>query len=531
MKISPIAVAFALVASPAFGDVQSREQAQCLAKLNKAVASISKAQAKHVAGCIKARARETLSSTEASECLASPGKVTKVREKAIATETKHCTAIPDFGFVGATPLADAATREYLAFVAAQFGGTFGDALIVESADKVGAKCQATLKKAWDKLFLAELKAFTKCKTLGLKDGSITSAAALATCVETVAADGKGKLAKQRTKIQTAIDKACEGVSLDAAFPGRCVGATDTAACLTANAECHVCRTITHADAISPDCDLFDDEIANLSCVDCNGNNALCDRRFDEVVYATSHNAMSNGAEGWLAPNQTDTVPDQLDAGVRSLMLDTWYFEGDPVLCHGGEVLPGINCDVTGMKPVADGLAELTAFLDANPNEVLSIIFESYISEADTAAAFTASGLIDYVHIQSPSDPWPTLRAMIEADTRLVVFTDDSGASLPWHLYVWDHAWETHFSASEPADFSCAPNRGSTSNSLFIFNHFLTSPLASPALASMVNFNPFFIDRALQCQSESGDLPNFVTVDFVDIGDLMAVVNQLNGLGN
>jgi len=46
---------------------------------------------------------------------------------------------------------------------------------------------------------------------------------------------------------------------------------------------------------------------------------------------------------------------------------------------------------------------------------------------------------------------------------------------------------------------------------------------------MVNHNPLFIDRALQCQAESGRLPNFVTVDYYDIGDVFSVVDKLNGL--
>jgi hypothetical protein len=259
---------------------------------------------------------------------------------------------------------------------------------------------------------------------------------------------------------------------------------------------------------------------------CNGHAAFCDRLFDGVSYATAHNAMSNAEEGWLAPNQTFGVTRQLDDGIRALMLDTWYFGGDAVLCHAGNLFP---CDLTGMKPLVDGLAEIKAFLDRRPNEVVSIIFESYVSEADTEADFIASGLLPLTHVQSAADPWPPLRELLAADTRLVVFTDDGGASLPWHHYVWDHAWETHFSAQAPGVFSCAKNRGSFSNSLFILNHFLTKPVALPSLAEMVNHDPFFVERALQCQAESGFLPNFVTVDFHDIGDVFHVVDVLNGV--
>jgi len=259
---------------------------------------------------------------------------------------------------------------------------------------------------------------------------------------------------------------------------------------------------------------------------CNGAQALCDRRYDAVSYPTTHNAMSNAEEGWLVPNQTFAVARQLDDGVRGLMLDTWYFAGAAVLCHGGDVFP---CDRSGMKPLADGLAEIKAFLDRRPSEVVSIIFESYISEADTLAAFMASGLLGYTHVQAMADPWPTLRELIAADTRLVVFTDRSSSVLPWHHYVWDYAWETHYSFENPEDFSCAINRGSMANRLFILNHFLTRFFGSPQLAEMVNYDPLFIDRAEQCQAESGRLPNFVTVDHYNIGDVFSVVDQLNGL--
>ena len=46
---------------------------------------------------------------------------------------------------------------------------------------------------------------------------------------------------------------------------------------------------------------------------------------------------------------------------------------------------------------------------------------------------------------------------------------------------------------------------------------------------MVNYNPLFIERALQCEEQGNALPNFVAVDFYDIGDLFDVVDALNGL--
>lgn len=253
---------------------------------------------------------------------------------------------------------------------------------------------------------------------------------------------------------------------------------------------------------------------------CNGDASLCAKRYDQVAYPTTHNAMSNGDEGWAGPNQHHGIARQLDDGIRGLMLDTHYDGGAAYLCHEYCVL--------GKEPLAHGLAKIRRFLDLHPQDVVSIIFESYISEADVAAAFADAGLLDYVHAQPVDAPWPTLRTLVDARTRLVVFTDERGV-LPWHHYVWDYASETPYSFETPADLSCRPNRGDPSHSLFILNHFLTQVLGNPAFAEQINHNPLFIDRAEQCRSERDRLPNFVTVDFYDIGDVLAVARTLNGL--
>jgi hypothetical protein len=253
---------------------------------------------------------------------------------------------------------------------------------------------------------------------------------------------------------------------------------------------------------------------------CNLHEGLCARRYDEVAYATNHNAMSNQAERWLAPNQRFPIPRQLDDGIRGLMLDTHYFMDQPVLCH--------NICTAGWEPLAEGLAKITEFLRCNPAEVVSIIFETNISAEDTRQAFVDSGLMDYVHTQTLGEAWPALREMIDADTRLVVFTDSDGGAYDWYLDVWDFAFETHFSAESADDFSCDDNRGSPGADLFIFNHFLTKPVAAASLAEMVNHNPLLIDRARECQTFHGQLPNFITVDFHDVGDVLEATDLLNG---
>ncbi len=255
--------------------------------------------------------------------------------------------------------------------------------------------------------------------------------------------------------------------------------------------------------------------------ECNGAVELCARRYDEVVYPTTHNAMSNGQDGWQNPNQDFNLARQLADGVRGLMLDAHEWGDGVLLCHA-------FCPL-GSLPLADGLRIIRTFLHDQRGEVVTIIFESYVTPEEMATAFAASGLDRYVHAHVAGEPWPTLREMIDADERVVVFTDDGGATYPWYLDVWANAYETHYQAETIADFSCAPNRGDPQNPLFIFNHFLTQTLAVPDQAPTVNANPFLLDRARECMQADGSLPNFVTVDFYDQGDLFAAVRALNNL--
>ena len=256
--------------------------------------------------------------------------------------------------------------------------------------------------------------------------------------------------------------------------------------------------------------------------ECNGSVELCARRYDEVAYPTTHNAMSNARDGWQSPNQTFGIARQLDDGVRGLMLDVHPWGDDILLCH-------VFCPL-GSLPLVDGLAIVERFLHDHRGEVVTLIFESYVTADEVADAFAASGLDRYVHAHAPGTPWPTLRELVDADERVVVFTDESGGNaFDWYMDVWAHAFETHYQASTIADFTCDPNRGDPSNPLFIFNHFLTDTLPQPDQAPIVNADPFLLERARTCMQARGSLPSFVTVDFYEQGDLFEAVRALNGL--
>ena len=55
------------------------------------------------------------------------------------------------------------------------------------------------------------------------------------------------------------------------------------------------------------------------------------------------------------------------------------------------------------------------------------------------------------------------------------------------------------------------------------------PAPKPSNAEIVNAYPVLLARAEQCAAERHHLPNLVAVDFNRTGDLLNVVNQLNGV--
>jgi len=203
------------------------------------------------------------------------------------------------------------------------------------------------------------------------------------------------------------------------------------------------------------------------------------------------------------------------------MLDLHYDDGAPSLCHA-------DC-FFGRRPLDEGLAEIRAFLDADPGAVVTLILENYIDHEDIEAAMDAGGLLELACAHEAGTPWPTLAEMVEAGARVVVLGPDGGPERPWLMDTWSEAFETDWNNDVPEDLDCEVSRGSPDNPLFILNHFVSNPITEPSQAATVNFNPFFIERALECRAENDHIPNFVTVDFYSVGDVFDVVDALNGV--
>ncbi len=302
---------------------------------------------------------------------------------------------------------------------------------------------------------------------------------------------------------------------------------------------------------------------------CNGSAALCSKPLDQVVFAGAHNAMSNqDVPNWLFPHHEAGIPRQLEDGIRALLFDVHYgfpggarvktdLEKEPLtdkvlqavgpeglkaamrirdrlvgvdegqrkvyLCHG-------LCEL-GAYELTPILVDIREFLIANPDEVLLFVIEDYVEPADLAKAFEASGLDRFVYRAPPGATWPTLHELIAAGTRIVTFIETGRPGVSWLRPAFQNLRETPYSFKTPDAFTCAANRGGDSGSLFLMNHWIeTTPTPKPSNAAIVNAYPALMQRAAKCRDERQHIPNIVAVDFYRTGDLLRVVNELNGIG-
>lgn len=309
---------------------------------------------------------------------------------------------------------------------------------------------------------------------------------------------------------------------------------------------------------------------------CNGSERLCVKRFDEVTYAATHNSMSDKTYpgGWLFPEQDGPVSQQLAAGVRGLMLDVYFgFPGARVYTDGDLSSPSVRnslyeefgrefvaaadrirrtlsepdedakrlmylchgfCEL-GATPIDETFGQIRDFLEANPREVLVIVFQDYVPTSDLAGEINRSGLEKYVYKGLLGPPWPKLSEMIDSNQRVVLMNENrTSPAVPWIHQAYEVMQETPFGFKNfkqlESHTSCNENRGDADSSIFLVNHWIdTAPAARPSNARRANSRDVLLPRVERCQKIRERRANLIAVDFYGQGDLMAVTDELNGV--
>ncbi len=322
-----------------------------------------------------------------------------------------------------------------------------------------------------------------------------------------------------------------------------------------------------------------DDAPAVAASSCEDSAALCDRTLNDVSLPATHNSMASVTiPTWLFGQQDGTISDQLGFGIRGLLIDSYYGEavggrvrtdleslpkretaveelGAPAvdaalrirgrlaregagkreifLCHG-------FCEI-GAITLASALRDLRSFLVSHPDAVVEVINQDEgVTPADIERAFEQAGLLDLVY-RGPLGPFPTLREMIDSGQRLVVMAENDAGTIPWYHLAYAHALqETPFrftrtsQLTDPANraASCRANRGPDSAPLFLLNHWIdTTPVPRASLAEVVNAREPLLTRAQECQRIRHRLPNLVAVDFFRRGDVLGVVDTLNGISS
>jgi hypothetical protein len=110
-----------------------------------------------------------------------------------------------------------------------------------------------------------------------------------------------------------------------------------------------------------------------------------------------------------------------------------------------------------------------------------------------------------------------------------VLVESDGGAEPWYVPAFDVLQETLYRFEREEEFSCEMGRGSPDNPLLLVNHWLTNDPANPEAAAEVVDGDFLLARANNCRDERGRMPNILAVDFYTRGDLLDVVDELNGV--
>jgi hypothetical protein len=274
---------------------------------------------------------------------------------------------------------------------------------------------------------------------------------------------------------------------------------------------------------------------------CNGLENLCNIPVNNILFATVHNAGSTTEDGvTLFPNQNLKLEKALAAGFRGINIDIGKCDGEIKLVHG-------ICFV-GFRDFVEVFTDIVSFLDANPNEVLLMPVEI---NSDTGGAVTldeidammqnVTNLKRYMYTHDSTQSWPTMRDLIQANTRILFFQyngescgGNSGLTCPSGLNDWFcYAEEGNFefdtlSQFDDKSFACKATRGGTcSTDFYGVNVFETIPSASDA--ETLNSRSFLQDHITQCASIAGQDVNLVLVDFWDIGNVLDVVREYNAL--
>lgn len=297
--------------------------------------------------------------------------------------------------------------------------------------------------------------------------------------------------------------------------------------------------------------------------------------YNEWTFLTAHNAHTNKKFGWWYRQQNLGITQLLNYGVRGLMLDVHYYKNNIYLCHGTcstiatvaqksfingiKSWLGFNADY---QTLSNALQEIKKWMQRqnNKNEIVTIFLENYVDDAliekdlksIKSTAFTPLDLRNFR--SHNTSQWPTIQELCIMDKRIIVFNEKKSGKIivntqyqPIFFNSFDHIIESQFGTTFNEDNKIDPNKiclqreesqknNTMERSLYTFNFFSYPSKESDAYINN-SFNNLM--SAITACSKKNDAankdlyvctnkkPNFLALDFVDIGDGKRTVEYLN----
>jgi hypothetical protein len=304
---------------------------------------------------------------------------------------------------------------------------------------------------------------------------------------------------------------------------------------------------------------------------CNGYPQLCTRRLDEVAFAGTHNSMSAAdSPGWLIANQDRPIAQQLNDGIRLFKISTHYGVKTPtgqvytdIAAAGNRVnrvaerldpsarlalqrlsrslhrgSPNGTRDIwlchslceLGATRMLDFLSVIHRFLELNPNQVIVLFDEDYVSEQDLRSTFQRADLLSRLARLQAGQPLPTLGDLIRSRHNIVVFAQEpTSGHYPWNAQGFSWIQDTPLGATKPGQFTCKLNRGYSTNPLLMMNNWADIFPPRPTPNVPLVRRPFILQRARQCDQQRGQIPNLILTDFYNRGQVVQAAADLNGV--
>lgn len=250
------------------------------------------------------------------------------------------------------------------------------------------------------------------------------------------------------------------------------------------------------------------------------------KKFNEVCWLTSHNAFASKKYDWVYKQQNLSIEQQLDYGVRALMIDLWWHNNQIYLLHN-------DINLTRLQKWSRPdkfewlLSIIKKWLNDHPAEIITLIIESHLGKLggkEITRLLEKNSMENFMYKPPRKNllhgKWDTLINMIHNNTRLVMISRNIYDKIIYDdNVVIENKWE--FNKNPDGDKFFKSN-----GSIYIFNHFKTV-----SSFPYSNFNSLgnIMKRINNAYKIIKKYPNFISVDFVEIGDAKYVVSIINNI--